>query len=576
LTRLSPPTGQVGEALERVLESETFARSGRARDLLRYLVGREQAGEAEALKGYAIALDVFGRDDEFDPSADAVVRVQASRLRDLLSQYYQGEGANDPLRIDIPRGSYVPVYTPLRIVETAKSGSLAEHGEDMPPGAAAFGAMAAAIPAASLPGAQPTNVMRHLRLFWVAMGAVILLLGFVAYRVGIFAPLAGAPALDEGPGSAASISDSLPAVYVNAESQEGDVGRVASIMRGALAGFDTLEFIARPYEKSGEGASGGTEFLFLISQVAGNEEVRVELQHAPTARSLVVRDIEPARGEDMVADLLTSVAPASGAIYAFIANNNLQTPLTDCLLMNDGYYRDPSEEQFIRAFECVNALEQQGMRSPLVYSELASLKLQGITSRYEYASDFTRERALDCARKAIQLGPTSPYAHRAYGYLLLRLGNESEAMGWMRKAYELNPYDLSMAASYAYGLIFSGSYVDAAPILDRAVRASSARPNWWDYSLFLVQFMLDDMEKAANATLALETTKRAHYLAARMIVAHEKGELKKADELRAEIAEEYPVFAADPRRYYLDARYPDDMTEKLVGAIRAAGLVSAS
>ena len=55
----------------------------------------------------------------------------------------------------------------------------------------------------------------------------------------------------------------------------------------------------------------------------------------------------------------------------------------------------------------------------------------------------------------------------------------------MRKAYELNPYDLSMAAAYGYGLIFSGNYKNGTPILQHAVEASSAHPTWWDYGLFL-------------------------------------------------------------------------------------------
>jgi tetratricopeptide (TPR) repeat protein len=304
--------------------------------------------------------------------------------------------------------------------------------------------------------------------------------------------------------------------------------------------------------------------------------VRIDIRHASTARTLVTRDIDPANADDMIADLLTSVAPGSGAIYAYIANNRLQTPLVDCLMKNDYYYRDPGEEEFVRAFECLTGLREQGIRSPLIYSELASLELQGMVNRFEYAESFTRERAMECARRAIQMGPTSPYAHRAYGYLLQRLGNDSEGLVWMRKAYELNRYDLSMAASYAYAQVFSGGYADAAPILERAVRVSSSHPGWWDYSLFLAMFMLGEKEKAANATLALETTKRAHYLAARMIVAHEAGDRVKADKLRSEIVEQYPVFTADPREFFTSARYPADLVDRLVDALSRAGLISAS
>ncbi|TIW45138.1 MAG: hypothetical protein E5V61_15670, partial [Mesorhizobium sp.] len=102
-----PAAPAVRETLERLLASETFGRSERARKLLRYLVEREQAGEADRLKGFSIAMDVFGRDGDFDPSTDAVVRVQAGRLRELLQQYFANEGVAEPVRIAIPRGGYV-------------------------------------------------------------------------------------------------------------------------------------------------------------------------------------------------------------------------------------------------------------------------------------------------------------------------------------------------------------------------------------------------------------------------------------------------------------------------------------
>ena len=85
----------------------------------------------------------------------------------------------------------------------------------------------------------------------------------------------------------------------------------------------------------------------------------------------------------------------------------------------------------------------------------------------------------------------------------------------MRKAYELNTYDLSMAAAYGYALIFSGNYATARRSCARAVEASSAHPSWWDYGLFLGQFMLGDMQAAARAGEPLATIKRSHYIAAR-------------------------------------------------------------
>ncbi|WP_113447307.1 hypothetical protein [Rhizobium cremeum] len=97
-------------ALQAILGSQTFARSERLRAFLKFVVEMEQLGLAHQLKGYTIGIDVFSRDESFDPGADPLVRVQAGKLRRLLNQYYADEGRHEPLRIRIPLGCYVPIY----------------------------------------------------------------------------------------------------------------------------------------------------------------------------------------------------------------------------------------------------------------------------------------------------------------------------------------------------------------------------------------------------------------------------------------------------------------------------------
>ena len=109
----SPPVlaEAVAAALERILESQEFARSWRLKALLRYLVDKAVRGEQDDLKEYSIALAVFERASSFDPRDDTIVRSQARRLRQVLATYYQTPaGRGDPVRIEIPKGGYVPVF----------------------------------------------------------------------------------------------------------------------------------------------------------------------------------------------------------------------------------------------------------------------------------------------------------------------------------------------------------------------------------------------------------------------------------------------------------------------------------
>lgn len=78
--------------------------------LLRYLANHALEFPEEPLKEYKIATEVFGRSSDFDPQSDSIIRVQAGRLRSKLAEYYQSEGTNDPIIVELPKGSYVPLF----------------------------------------------------------------------------------------------------------------------------------------------------------------------------------------------------------------------------------------------------------------------------------------------------------------------------------------------------------------------------------------------------------------------------------------------------------------------------------
>lgn len=587
----TPAAPAVRETLERLLASETFGRSERARKLLRYLVEREQAGEADKLKGFSIAMDVFGKDGDFDPSTDAVVRVQAGRLRELLQHYFANEGIAEPIRIAIARGGYVPSYElnairlpvdhePVEQVETA----LPEPIE----GGAGMGAPAASLMSSFVP--EPGHALRrHLQFFWAAIALVIVMLGVLILRQGSGALLAGGDAASTVESAVATGSiaplppiEALPLVYIAVKANSAEATRVAASLRAGLSGFDTVNFIGRDADSPPDPVADATSFIFDVLPGPTTGVVTLELQSVATGRVLLSRnlaaaDSTPSTVEDSIAGILSSAVPASGTIYNYIEQSGIQNGLTECLLLNDKYYLDQNARTHEAAYRCLENLANLDAKSSLVYSELASLHLEAVTDHYAYPSGATIEQAMLFAHRAAQMGPTSPYAHRAYGYLYARLGNSDESIRWMRKAHELNPYDLSMAAAYGYGLIFAGKYSQGTPILAHAVEISSAHPTWWDYGLFVGAFMLGDMNRATIASDALRTTAtKSHYLAARLIGSKAAGRDQLALKLADELTAKFPKFAADPRATFIDRRYPADLTDRLVEALHAAGIGSGS
>jgi len=114
---------RIRQQLDRILASGTFQQVDRLRRFLSFIVLEALEGRRDLLKEYVVGVQVFGKEESFDPRTDPVVRVQARRLRTRLQRYYRDEGAGDELLIDLPKGGYAPLFTP-REAPTVRKRSL--------------------------------------------------------------------------------------------------------------------------------------------------------------------------------------------------------------------------------------------------------------------------------------------------------------------------------------------------------------------------------------------------------------------------------------------------------------------
>ncbi|MBS1841480.1 MAG: helix-turn-helix domain-containing protein [Acidobacteria bacterium] len=110
--------------VERLVASHTLHGSESLCKLLRYLAKQAVEHPGVPVKEYQIATEVFGRQADFDPQLDSMVRVQVGRLRSKLSEYYSSEGINDLTGVEIPKGSYAVVIHDRQGGATASNGHL--------------------------------------------------------------------------------------------------------------------------------------------------------------------------------------------------------------------------------------------------------------------------------------------------------------------------------------------------------------------------------------------------------------------------------------------------------------------
>jgi len=124
----SPSPPEKREALEEVLRSATFFRADQLRNFLRYICEMEFAGRGNELCESLIGVEAFGRPADYSPTEDASVRRRAGDLRDKLQEVYSTELADSQIRIELPKGKFVP-----RFIRVAPENGMHPASADLTP-----------------------------------------------------------------------------------------------------------------------------------------------------------------------------------------------------------------------------------------------------------------------------------------------------------------------------------------------------------------------------------------------------------------------------------------------------------
>jgi hypothetical protein len=130
---------QCFQQIEKLTNSHIFHSAESICRLLRYLAEHSLEHPGVALKEYQIGTEVLGRTTRFDPQSDATVRVQAGRLRMKLAEYYAHEGIDDPIVVELPKGSYTLTFHaralehPLEVISTLPVAEQATSGRKINP-----------------------------------------------------------------------------------------------------------------------------------------------------------------------------------------------------------------------------------------------------------------------------------------------------------------------------------------------------------------------------------------------------------------------------------------------------------
>lgn len=478
-----PDLPLVREQLERILSSQEFLGSDRARRFLRYVVEETLEGRADRIKAFSVAVAAFDRDESFDPQTDPIVRIEAGRLRRSLERYYLVAGAADPVRIDIPKGGYVPAFSWLGSHITAASGSAAMDD------------------AASSPESPPEPVPRAQgRNAWslAAMVAVAVTLLFVVV-------LSVWPAQrPEVPPSDTEAKPSLPEPSVavlpfSLSGVEQPVNHLSSGMTSELvrelSRYSSL-FVLGPQALRRFGAApdvtvigNETGVRFVISggvqHVGQRVRVAVQLSDTDTGgvvwaeayeRAFAVEGIFDLQVE-IAQDIVRRIAQPQGAIALFDWKRTRgKAPEAwdsyDCVIQADDLHRrvlPPSLAPEIRDCLQRTIAEEPGYADGWVMSALVAI--DGL--RFTPLALSSREEidaAYAAAKRAVELAPDSGRAHLALTLALFFQGHVEEALAAGETAVRLSPHDSDILGEVGLRNILSGDLEAGVALVNRAIK----------------------------------------------------------------------------------------------------------
>lgn len=310
IARTDPTPEERREAVREVLDSQTFARSEQLKHFLRYVCELEITGRGTEIKEYAIGVEALGRPASYSPANDSSVRRRAFELRAKLAELYTHELASSPVIIDLPKGSYVPVFR-FRGEEPAT--------DTLPPAPRARGVLALVLVAGILIGAAivwllPARAAGHphaalLREAWGPLaspqGNVLICVAsnfYMVLRSGEFAPDSNMPVFPApseiydlydktNPRAGASPLFMRPAGNVATLGVVGGIATAASNLRLAGVNYQILPERAAPlasFRDRNVILFGDPMNSFAAAQLLNRAHLTVE-QDAATHR-LVIRD----------------------------------------------------------------------------------------------------------------------------------------------------------------------------------------------------------------------------------------------------------------------------------------------
>ena len=541
--------------LDRILHSGPFAHSPRRQRFLEYIVNETLAGRSGRLKGYNVGLEVFDRPETFDPAIDPIVRIEAGRVREKLREYYDTDGLNDPVRIDLPKGAYTP--------------QIEFRGTDTPK------------PDARSPLRRKVTASP---LVAIATVAVLLLAGLVVWNwLGPTAPLSEKASIAvlpfENIGNEprwARFADGLTGDIVSDLSRSKDLFVVAR--------NSTEVYKGKPSDVRRIGRDLGVRYVLAGSIQPSGARIRVTTQLIDTRTG---GHVWSNRYDRPATDLFEVQRDVTGKIAATLIGYGGAVAEAERSLIRR---KQPSNltayDLYLLGMEAKHKVTEEGIiegerlfRKALEIDPQLARAYVGLAYDYEYRLDFgigdqseNLAKHLEAARNAVRLDPNDGEAQLVLGHAYAYQGLADQALEQFAKAETLAPNNADVLILIAWYLPQLGQPERAVALAERALQLNPNYPYWYNQGLRFTYFFGGQFDKSIKyARLVTDPFATDHaYLAAASAMT---GDTAGAKTAAGEVERLDPDWTVE--KYLSESGgYPEDVAILFVKGARKAGVAA--
>ena len=461
-----PSPERVRAALDELLGWQGISRSPQLAELLRYVVEKTLNGDGASIKAYSIAVDVFGRSQDFDPQSDPIVRVQARRLRTLLEQFYGGGNASSGVQIHLPLGRYVPEF---RTVEARPEPAVVAGSEATE---AALEKLAATH-RAPLSSRFLINAAFGLFFTLVGVGLAIVLIRWVLPQqtrvesampdlpritIGAFDNLTGLPVLD----------DDINEIGVR-------VGKSLGRFEDLVIGSDGLVLTATIQEINGQFVMRA-----MLTDPRDNSTAWTSTINAPVDETDTEALTEA--GNVLAAQLGHSGGPLHAKARAWLA---LQTAVPAeptgyvCYLLYMKWRDVRTVFDAETAADCFDKVVAKSPDDAMAIAAAAGMRAwrtQFLATPFDDLPALMAEET-SAASRAVSLKPESAFVYEQQAVVLARQGSVDAAIGAIEKAYELNPASMDVVSVLALLYWIDGRLPEAVRYSEESIVSLPSAPS---------------------------------------------------------------------------------------------------